>query len=56
VAFAYSTKVIAESSNPSNMGRMPDPDAYGIIHGCCGDTIVEERVEFRFARLARRIK
>ncbi len=35
----YSAKVIAESSNPSNRGRMPDPDAYGIIHGCCGDTM-----------------
>jgi len=36
---SYSTKLSAESSNPSNMGRMPDPDAYGIIHGCCGDTM-----------------
>jgi len=36
---SYSAKVIAESSNPSNMDRMPDPDAYGIIHGCCGDTM-----------------
>lgn len=35
----YSAKVIAESSNPSNRGRMPDPDACGIIHGCCGDTM-----------------
>lgn len=35
----YSAKVITESSNPSNRGRMPDPDAYGIIHGCCGDTM-----------------
>ena len=35
----YSAKVITESSNPSNRGRMPDPDACGIIHGCCGDTM-----------------
>lgn len=35
----YSAKVTAESFNPSNMGRMPDPDAQGIIHGCCGDTM-----------------
>ncbi len=35
----YSARVTAESSNPSNMGRMSDPDAYGIIHGCCGDTM-----------------
>ncbi len=36
---SYSAKVTAESANPSHMGRMPDPDAYGIIHGCCGDTM-----------------
>ncbi len=36
---SYSAKLSAESSNPSKMGRMPDPDAYGIIHGCCGDTM-----------------
>lgn len=35
----YSAKVIAESSNPSNRGRIPDSDAYGIIHGCYGDTM-----------------
>ena len=35
----YSAKVIEESSNPSNMGPMPEPDAHGIIHGCCGDTM-----------------
>ena len=35
----YSARVIAESSKPSNMGRMSDPDAHGIIHGCCGDTM-----------------
>jgi nitrogen fixation NifU-like protein len=36
---SYSTNVITESSNPVNMARMPDPDACGIIHGCCGDTM-----------------
>lgn len=35
----YSAGVIAESSNPSNMGRMLEPDAYGIVHGSCGDTV-----------------
>jgi nitrogen fixation NifU-like protein len=35
----YSANVIKESSNFSNMARMPDPDACGIIHGCCGDTM-----------------
>jgi nitrogen fixation NifU-like protein len=35
----YSASVITESSNPSNRARMPDPDACGIIHGCCGDTM-----------------
>jgi nitrogen fixation NifU-like protein len=36
---AYSAKVLEESSNPNNMGWMSDPDAQGIIHGCCGDTM-----------------
>jgi nitrogen fixation NifU-like protein len=36
---AYSAKVIAESSNPAHMARMDGPDAWGIIHGCCGDTM-----------------
>jgi len=35
----YSAKIIAELSNPSNMGPMSEPDAHGIIHGCCGDTM-----------------
>jgi nitrogen fixation NifU-like protein len=35
----YSAKVITESSSSINMARMPDPDACGIIHGCCGDTM-----------------
>ena len=35
----YSKKVIAECENPQNIGRMPDPDAVGIITGSCGDTM-----------------
>ena len=36
---AYPAKVIEEAAHPKNMHRMPDPDARGIIHGCCGDTM-----------------
>jgi nitrogen fixation NifU-like protein len=35
----YSAKVIEEAYNPANMGRMAEPDAYGIVHGWCGDTM-----------------
>jgi nitrogen fixation NifU-like protein len=35
----YSAKVIEEAHNPTNMGRMAEPDAYGIVHGWCGDTM-----------------
>jgi len=35
----YSAKVIAEAHNPTNMGRMDGADAYGIVHGSCGDTM-----------------
>ena len=35
----YSAKVIEETHNPTNMGRMAEPDAYGIVHGWCGDTM-----------------
>jgi nitrogen fixation NifU-like protein len=35
----YSSKVIEESSNPSHMARMQEPDAWGIVRGCCGDTM-----------------
>lgn len=35
----YSEKVIEEYNNPKNVGRMTDPDAFGIIHGPCGDTM-----------------
>jgi nitrogen fixation NifU-like protein len=36
---AFSDKVMAESSRPHHMMRMLEPDAKGIIHGCCGDTL-----------------
>jgi nitrogen fixation NifU-like protein len=35
----YSAKVIEEAHSPTNLGRMAAPDAYGIVHGWCGDTI-----------------
>ena len=35
----YSARVIEEAHNPRNLGRMPEPDAYGIVHGWCGDTM-----------------
>lgn len=34
-----SVDVATGLSTHSNMTRMPDPDAHGIIHGCCGDTM-----------------
>ncbi len=35
----YSDKVIKEAHNPRNLGRMERADAYGIVHGWCGDTM-----------------
>lgn len=35
----YSEKVIEEANNPKNVGRMSNPDAFGILDGSCGDTI-----------------
>jgi nitrogen fixation NifU-like protein len=35
----YSDKVIQEAHNPSNLGRMPEPDTHGLVHGWCGDTM-----------------
>jgi len=35
----YSDKVIEEAHNPRNLGRMSEPDAHAIVHGCCGDTM-----------------
>ncbi|MBC8253998.1 MAG: hypothetical protein H8E35_08210, partial [Ardenticatenia bacterium] len=31
----YSDKVLEEAASPSNMRRMAEADACGIIHGCC---------------------
>lgn len=36
---SYSSRVIEEATDPKHMHRMSDPDAVGIIHGCCGDTM-----------------
>lgn len=35
----YSEKVIEEYHHPKNLGRMSEPDAVGIVHGSCGDTM-----------------
>jgi nitrogen fixation NifU-like protein len=35
----YSDKVIEAFYNPKNMGPMPEPDARGVVHGWCGDTM-----------------
>ena len=35
----YSAKVIEEFYHPKNLGRMPEPDARGLVHGWCGDTM-----------------
>ena len=35
----YSAKVIEEFCHPKNLGRMSAPDACGIVHGWCGDTM-----------------
>jgi len=35
----YSDKVIEEFHHPKNLGRMSDPDARGLVHGWCGDTM-----------------
>ena len=35
----YSARVLEEAQNPTNMGRIPEPDACGIVHGWCGDTM-----------------
>ncbi|MBN1921788.1 MAG: iron-sulfur cluster assembly scaffold protein [Anaerolineae bacterium] len=35
----YSARIMEEATNPRHMRRMPDADAMGIIHGCCGDTM-----------------
>jgi nitrogen fixation NifU-like protein len=35
----YSPKVVEEFYNPENLGRLRNPDAYGLVHGWCGDTM-----------------
>ena len=35
----YSAKVIEEAHDPRNLGRMPEPDVRGLVHGWCGDTM-----------------
>ncbi|MFC2105782.1 iron-sulfur cluster assembly scaffold protein [Candidatus Bipolaricaulota bacterium] len=35
----YSDTVVERFYNPENLGRLTDPDAYGIVHGWCGDTM-----------------
>jgi len=35
----YSDKVIETFYNPKNLARMPEPDACGVVHGSCGDTM-----------------
>lgn len=35
----YSDKVIEAFYHPQNLGRMPEPDAKGVVKGWCGDTM-----------------
>lgn len=35
----YSEKVIQLARHPRNVGRMEEPDAQGVVHGWCGDTM-----------------
>ena len=35
----YSDTMVERFYNPENLGRLADPDAYGIVHGWCGDTM-----------------
>ena len=35
----YSEQVIEEYHHPKNVGRTSEPDAVGIVHGWCGDTM-----------------
>ena len=38
-ASLFSKKVIREYQDPKNVGRMTEPDGFGIITGPCGDTM-----------------
>ena len=55
----YSAKVVEEFYNPKNVGRMREPDACGLVHGWCGDTmeiylrLKEERIEQAWRKPAR---
>ena len=35
----FSKKVIRECRNPQNIGRMTEPEGFGIVTGPCGDTM-----------------
>jgi nitrogen fixation NifU-like protein len=35
----YSAKVITEARSPKHIGRMPQADVRGLVHGWCGDTM-----------------
>jgi nitrogen fixation NifU-like protein len=35
----YSDKVVEAFYNPKNLGRLPEPDACGVVRGWCGDTM-----------------
>jgi nitrogen fixation NifU-like protein len=49
----YSDKVIQEAHHPSNLGRMPTPDAHAVVRGWCGDTMeIYLRLEGREIREA----
>jgi nitrogen fixation NifU-like protein len=35
----YSARVLEQARNPTNLGRMEDPDVHAILTGWCGDTM-----------------
>jgi nitrogen fixation NifU-like protein len=35
----YSDVVLREAKAPQNVGRLPDADLRGVVHGWCGDTM-----------------
>jgi nitrogen fixation NifU-like protein len=35
----YSDEVVEAFYHPRNLGLMPEPDAYAVVHGSCGDTM-----------------
>ena len=35
----YSARVVELAHNPKNLGRLPEPDVRGLVHGWCGDTM-----------------